>query len=87
MKNRVASPAFDRSKIIAPIAWILLLAGYWRYTSDSSLMPSQTMQILINFISESPFGFLIYALIYMIRPVFLFPATLVTMAATYLYGA
>lgn len=43
------------------------------------------MQILINFISESPYGFLIYTLIYMIRPVFLFPAMLVTMAATYLY--
>ena len=68
------------------MAWIFLLAGYWWYTSAHGLTPSQTMQILINFISESPYGFLIYTLVYMIRPVFLFPATLVTMAATYLYG-
>src|SRR5919108_1670238 len=86
MNNRVAKPSFDRSKIIALIAWTFLLAGYWWYARASSLPPSQTMQILISFISESPYGFLIYILIYMIRPVFLFPATLVTMAATYLYG-
>ncbi|MCI0553740.1 MAG: VTT domain-containing protein [Anaerolineae bacterium] len=86
MNNKVANPAFDRSKIFALIAWIFLLAGYWWYTSANSLTPSQTMEILIDFISESPYGFLIYTLIYMIRPVFLFPATLVTMAATYLYG-
>lgn len=86
MNNQVAHPAFDRSKGIAMIAWIFLLASYWWYTSANGLTPSQTMQILISFISESPYGFLIYTLVYMIRPVFLFPATLMTMAATYLYG-
>jgi uncharacterized membrane protein YdjX (TVP38/TMEM64 family) len=86
MNKRVPNPAFGRSKVVALIAWIFLLAGYWWYASTNRLTPPQTMQILINFIDESPYGFLIYALIYMIRPVFLFPATLVTMAATYLYG-
>lgn len=76
----------ERSKIIAMIAWALLLAGYWWYTSANGLNPAQTMQVLINFVSESPYGFPIYILVYMIRPIFLFPATLVTMAATYLYG-
>jgi uncharacterized membrane protein YdjX (TVP38/TMEM64 family) len=75
-----------KNKLIALIAWVLLLAGYWWYTSINGLTPAQTMQVLINFASDSPFGFPIYILIYMIRPVFLFPATLVTMAATYLYG-
>jgi len=46
----------------------------------------QTMQLLINFVSESPYGFPVYVLVYMVRPIFLFPATLVTMTATYLYG-
>ncbi|MDD2921038.1 MAG: TVP38/TMEM64 family protein [Anaerolineales bacterium] len=76
----------DTSKIIALIAWALLLIGYWWYTSANGLTPMQTMQDLINFVSESPYGFPIYVLVYMIRPVFLFPATLVTMTATYLYG-
>ncbi len=76
----------DLSKVIAMIAWVLLLAGYWWYTIANSLTPSQTMRGLIDFVSKSPYGFPIYILVYMIRPVFFFPATLVTMAATYMYG-
>jgi uncharacterized membrane protein YdjX (TVP38/TMEM64 family) len=76
----------DFSKQIALIAWVLLLVGYWWYTSANNLTPMQTMQALVRFVSESPYGFPIYVLVYMIRPVFLFPATLVTMTATYLYG-
>jgi uncharacterized membrane protein YdjX (TVP38/TMEM64 family) len=76
----------EKNKGIALTAWALLLAGYWWYTSVNGLTPAQTMQALINFVSDSPYGFPIYILVYMIRPIFLFPATLVTMAATYLYG-
>jgi uncharacterized membrane protein YdjX (TVP38/TMEM64 family) len=76
----------DYSKQIALIAWALSLAGYWWYTTVNNLTPMQTMQELVNFVAESPYGFPIYVLVYMIRPVFLFPATLVTMTATYLYG-
>jgi len=76
----------DYSKIIAAVSWALLLIGYWWYTSANGLMPMQTMQTLINFVSKSPYGFPLYVLVYMIRPIFLFPATLVTMTATYLYG-
>lgn len=84
--ENIPSHPRDKSKIIALIAWVLLLIGYWWYTSANGLTPMQTMQDLINFVSESPYGFPIYVLVYMIRPVFLFPATLVTMTATYLYG-
>ena len=84
MKNH--PPPRDKSKIIALVAWALLLIGYWWYTSANGLTPMQTMQALVNFVSESPYGFPLYVLVYMIRPIFLFPATLVTMTATYLYG-
>lgn len=86
MNKKVDTSPKERTRVYAVIAWLFLLAGYWWYTSTNGLTPSQTMQSLITFISESPFGILIYTLIYIIRPVFLFPATLVTMAATYLYG-
>ena len=84
MKNH--PPPRDKSKIIALVAWALLLIGYWWYTSANGLTPMQTMQALVNFVSESPYGFPLYVLVYMIRPIFLSPATLVTMTATYLYG-
>lgn len=56
------------------------------YTTANGLTPMQTMQTLVRFVSESPYGFPLYILVYMIRSVFLFPATLMTMTATYLYG-
>lgn len=80
------NPSLEKSKGIALIAWTLSLAWYWWYISANGLTPAQTMQVLINFVAESPFRFPIYILVYMIRPIFLFPATLVTMVATYLYG-
>jgi len=83
---KTPAPPRDTSKIIALMAWALLLIGYWWYTSANGLTPMQTMQALVNFVSESPYGFPLYVLAYMIRPIFLFPATLVTMTATYLYG-
>ncbi|GAB4502973.1 MAG: hypothetical protein Fur0035_25360 [Anaerolineales bacterium] len=84
MKTLSSPP--DKSKIIALLAWALTLIGYWWYTAANGLTPMQTMQTLVNFVSTSPYGFPIYVLVYMIRPIFLFPATLVTMTATYLYG-
>lgn len=79
-------PVQNYSKVIAAIAWAFLLVGYWWYSQIHGFTPMETMQVLVNFVAESPYGFPIYVLVYMIRPVFLFPATLVTMTATYLYG-
>ncbi len=86
MSAMTATPRRNRSKVAAMIAWALLLAGYWWYTSANGLTPMETMQALIHFVSDSSYGFPLYVLVYMVRPIFLFPATLVTMTATYLYG-
>jgi uncharacterized membrane protein YdjX (TVP38/TMEM64 family) len=76
----------DYSKLVAASSWAVALIAYWWYSRAHGLTPMQTMQVLINFVSTSPYGFPIYVLVYMIRPIFFFPATLVTMTATYLYG-
>lgn len=81
------APAPDRTRQgLALMAWLLLLAGYWWYTSANGLTPVETMRTLVAHVSGSPYGLAIYVLAYVIRPVFLFPATLLTMTATYLYG-
>ena len=53
MKIENETPPRDKSKVIALIAWALLLIGYWWYTSVNGLTPMQTMQALINFVSIS----------------------------------
>jgi uncharacterized membrane protein YdjX (TVP38/TMEM64 family) len=75
-----------RSKLVALVVWGTLIGVYWRYTSVNGLAPVQTVQQLINFLAANTLGVVVYALLYMLRPAVFFPATLLTLAAGYLYG-
>lgn len=79
-------PLLTRERKIAGIAWILVIASYWWYTRANNISAIEMMRSVIGFLTGNSLGFLVYTLVYMIRPLFLFPATLVTMAAGYLYG-
>ena len=74
------------SKLAALVVWVMLLAAYWRYTAVNALTPLQTVQQLINFLAVNTLGIVVYVLLYMLRPAIFFPATLLTLAAGYLYG-
>ncbi len=80
------SSILSRERKIAGIAWIFVIAGYWWYTRANNLSSIEMMRGVITFLAGNPLGFFLYVLLYMIRPLFLFPATFVTMAAGYLYG-
>lgn len=73
-------------KLIALVVWLVLIGAYWRYTSVNDLTPLQTVQHLVEFMAVSTAGLVIYVLLYMLRPVVFFPATLLSLAAGYLYG-
>ena len=73
-------------KLAALALWGVLLAAYWRYTSVNDLTPLQTVQQLTSFLAVNTFGIVVYVLLYMLRPAIFFPATLLTLAAGYLYG-
>jgi uncharacterized membrane protein YdjX (TVP38/TMEM64 family) len=67
--------------------WLALVTAYWQYTRASGITPAQTVQRLVTFLGSSALGVIIYTLAYLLRPALFFPATLLTMAAGYLYGA
>lgn len=81
-----SQPLLTRERKLAGIAWLSVLAGYWWYTRANNLSVVELTRSVIGFLTGNPLGFLFYTLVYMIRPLFLFPATFVTMAAGYLYG-
>lgn len=81
-----SSSILTRERKIAGIAWIFGIAGFWWYTRANNLSSIEMMRSVIAFLAGNPLGFFLYVLLYMIRPLFLFPATFVTMAAGYLYG-
>jgi len=84
-----ASPSFFRrnwQKFTALLFWAILLGGYaWYYTSHD-LTPLKAAQELVNLL-QTPFGPLIYILIYILRPIIFFPATVLTLTAGAVFGA
>ena len=76
----------NRSKVIAFAGWLILIAGYWWYSDSKDLSPIETTRDLISYLAVSSFALPTYIAIYMLRPVVFFPATLVTIAAGFLYG-
>ncbi|OIO94408.1 MAG: hypothetical protein AUK03_06775 [Anaerolineae bacterium CG2_30_64_16] len=73
-------------KLLGLAIWLALVVAYWLYTRASGITPAQTVQRLVAFMGGSALGVIIYVLAYVLRPVLFFPATLLTLAAGYLYG-
>ena len=73
-------------KLLGLAIWLALVVAYWQTTRASGITPAQTVQRLVEFMAGSAWGVILYTLAYMLRPVLFFPATLLTLAAGYLYG-
>lgn len=73
-------------RLLGLVAWLALLAAYWQFTRANHITPLTSVQRLIAFMGSSGVGVLVYVLVYMLRPVLFFPATLLTVAGGYLYG-
>lgn len=74
------------TRLVGLAIWLGLIAAYWQYVRVNDLSPLQTVQQLVDFLANNPLGVLVYVLLYMLRPVVFFPATLLTLAAGYVYG-
>lgn len=74
------------SKLLALAFWLVLIFGYQWYARVNDLTPLQAVQALLDFFANNLWGMLIYILVYAIRPLILFPATLISLAAGFVYG-
>ena len=73
-------------KLLAAALWIIMLGGYaWYYTSNN-LTPSVAFTQIIDLL-QSPWGPLVYILIYAVRPLFFFSAVVLTLAGGAVFGA
>lgn len=73
-------------KLGALFFWLLVLGGYFWYTWQNNLGPLEAVNQLIDLLSNSRYGPLLYLLIYALRPLILFSAALLTIAAGLLFG-
>jgi len=73
-------------KWVALAFWVLAFAAYQWYAWQNDLSPFDMVQRLIDFFSANFYGSLLFILIYTVRPLLLFPATLLTIAAGFVFG-
>lgn len=73
-------------KLIALVFWVLLIVGYQWYANVNHLSPLQVVQQLLDFMTNGFWGPIIYIVLYAIRPLILFPSTVLTLAGGFVYG-
>jgi pyruvate/2-oxoglutarate dehydrogenase complex dihydrolipoamide dehydrogenase (E3) component/membrane protein DedA with SNARE-associated domain len=74
------------SKIIALVFWISLIYAFQSYRIENDLSYSDVLLSLIDFFTSTLWGPVIYMFLYAVRPLILFPATLLTALSGMLFG-
>lgn len=73
-------------RLAALLLWCGLLGGYYWYAWRYDLTPLEAVQRLVEVMTSSALGPLIYVALYAARPLVLFPASLLTLAAGFVFG-
>ncbi len=84
-----AAPSFwgkHGQKLVAAAFWVLLVGGYtWYYQANNLTTETALLQLVDLF--SSAWGPLLYMLLYALRPLIFFPATLLTLTSGAIFGA
>jgi uncharacterized membrane protein YdjX (TVP38/TMEM64 family) len=73
-------------KLAALVFWILLIAAYQWYASVNNLSPLQVVQRFLAFMQNGAWGVMLYVVLYAVRPLILFPSTILTLAGGFVFG-
>ncbi len=66
--------------------WALVVAAWLAWSNRSGLTPLAAVQTLIDFARGSAWGPILYIVVYALRPLLFFPATLLSVAGGYVFG-
>lgn len=73
-------------KLVAAAFWVLLVGGYtWYYQANNLTTETALLQLVDLF--SSAWGPLLYMLLYALRPLIFFPATILTLTSGAIFGA
>jgi uncharacterized membrane protein YdjX (TVP38/TMEM64 family) len=73
-------------KVAALVFWLILIGAYQWYAHANDLTPLEVIQNLLTFLTRGIWGPLVYILLYAVRPLILFPSTLLTLAGGFVFG-
>ena len=89
VEQETAVPSFWRkhgSKLAALLFWLIVLGGYWWYTQANNLTLEDSVRRVSDVLTNSFYGPLIYIVLYAIRPLIFFPATVLTLLSGFIFG-
>lgn len=66
--------------------WLAVIAAYWIWSSASGVGPADLAVDIVEFVQGSAWGPVLLAAVYLIRPLLLFSAAILTVAAGHLFG-
>ncbi|MCP4424235.1 MAG: TVP38/TMEM64 family protein [Chloroflexi bacterium] len=74
------------SKLIALVFWLILLGGYWFFAQKNDLTLADSTRRLATAVTHNIFGPIFFIVIYWLRPLIFFPATILTVLGGFLFG-
>ena len=75
-----------RHRIAVAALWILLIGGYQLWAWRSGLGPAESARRLVEAIQDNAWGPLVFTAVYLLRPLLLFSAAVLTVAGGFLFG-
>ena len=78
--------AARRLRWVGLVAWGLAVVAYVLAVARSGSTPLDVLIVVLAFLSDHPLGVVAFLGVYALRPLLLFPATLLTVGAGLLYG-
>ena len=82
----VPSRSRRRQHLLVVALWIAVIGGYQLWSIRSGVGPGETARRLVDAVQGSAWGPIALIGAYVLRPLLLFPATVLTVAAGYLFG-
>lgn len=73
-------------KAAALLFWLASIGGYQWYAAHNGLSPLDVVRHLVGFLGHNMYGPPLYILIYTVRPLLLFPGSLLTVAGAIVFG-
>jgi uncharacterized membrane protein YdjX (TVP38/TMEM64 family) len=73
-------------KLLAALFWLAGLAAYLTFTLERELTPLDSLELLVGAIETQLWGPLVFLGLYTVRPLFLFSASLLSVASGFLFG-
>lgn len=88
MEQTSPSPSTQNSlqKWIALAFWVALIFAYQWYARANNLSTLEVVQRLLDFLNNGVWGVGAYIVFYAIRPLILFPSTVLTLAGGFVFG-